>query len=208
MIFGILPSVIMEKIHWAPKIRQAKIRQLYQNDARGTVDDSLVMEVGFGLFQRCQSIVLATHRQVECPRCGTVMEMCEAGSWRMLPGIQSCPTNGCGWETTSEIWHESWRHKDLLGLAATEAIEAYLHDYPLAQTTKERMLCIDQLIHSFHISLRTGKAGRSFANNLIEGSHDQVVEFLDQLSSITGGTDKNKWRVEIDNMVDRRRGKE
>jgi hypothetical protein len=46
------------------------------------------------------------------------------------------------------------------------------------------------LIHSFHLSLRTWKATRSFANNLIEGSHDQVIEFLDRLSAKAGGVDK------------------
>ena len=51
------------------------------------------------------------------------------------------------------------------------AIEVYLRDYPRAASTQQRMLCIDQLIHAFHISLLDGKVGRSFANNLIEGSH-------------------------------------
>ena len=196
----------MEKITWAPKVRQSRIWQLYQNDARGTVDESLVMDVGFSLLERCRSIVLATHRQVECPRCGAVMEMCEPGNWRFLPGVLTCPTSGCGWETTAEIWHDSWRHKDLLGLAAMEAIETYLHDYPLAKTPPERMVCIDQLIHAFHISLRTGKAGRSFANNLIEGSHDQVVELLERLYDKEGGVSKEEWRQEVQNMYKRRRG--
>ena len=87
------------------------------------------------------------------------------------------------------------------------AVEKYLHDYPQARTAAERMLCIDQLIHSFHLSLWSGKAGRSFANNLIEGSHDQVVEFLDRLSGRPGGVDKEEWRLEIERMYGRRRGK-
>jgi hypothetical protein len=70
------------------------------------------------------------------------------------------------------------------------------------------MVCIDQLIHSFHISLRTGKLNRSFANNLIEGSHDQVVEFLDQLSALPGGVDKDQWRREIRRMYKTRQGQE
>ena len=70
------------------------------------------------------------------------------------------------------------------------------------------MVCIDQLIHSFHISLRTGKVARSFANNLIEGSHDQVVEFLDRLSARPGGVDKDQWRAEISRMYKTRRGQE
>jgi hypothetical protein len=36
----------MENISWSPKIRQAKIRQLYQNDARGAVDEVIVEDVG------------------------------------------------------------------------------------------------------------------------------------------------------------------
>ena len=170
------------------------------------VDETLVDEVGFSLFQRCHSIRLVTRRQVECPRCGTAFQLHESSAWKLLPGPQSCPVPGCGWETTAEAWHASWQHRDLLGTAAMQAIETYLHDYPLAHTTPERMLCIDQLIHSFHISLRTGKISRSFANNLIEGSHDQVVEFLDRLSAKNGGVDKDQWRTEIDAMYHRRRG--
>lgn len=198
----------MEKISWSPKIRQAKIWQLYQNDALGAVDEMLVEDVGLGLLQRCHSIWLVTQRDVECPRCGTIFPLSEPGTWKMLPGVQTCPTPGCGWETTAEEWHESWKHRELLGTAAVQAIETYLHDYPRAQRSEERMVCIDQLIHSFHINLRTGKTTRSFANNLIEGSHDQVVEFLDRLSAKTDGVEKDLWRTEIKSMYSRRRGRE
>ena len=198
----------MEKISWAPKIRQAKIWQLYQNDALGAVDEILVEDVGLSLLDRCRSIWLVTQREVECPRCGATFSLCEPGSWKTLPGVQTCPTPGCGWQTTAEEWHESWRHRELLGTAAMEAVETYLDDYPRARKTEERMLCIDQLIHSFHISLQTGKLNRSFANNLIEGSHDQVVEFLDRLSAKPGGVDKDEWRKGINSMYKTRRGQE
>jgi hypothetical protein len=181
---------------------------LYQNDARGTVDEILVEEVGLSLLERCRSVWLVTRREVECPRCGTIFSPCEPDSWKPLLGLQSCRTPGCGWGTTAEAWHESWKHRELLGTAAMEAIEAYLRDYPRARKTQERMVCIDQLIHSFHISLQTGKNTRSFANNLIEGSHDQVVEFLDQLSAMPGGVDKDQWRTEIRTMYRTRRGQE
>ncbi len=198
----------MEKISWAPKVRQAKIRQLYQNDALGAVDEILVAEVGLSLLYRCRSIWLVTRREVVCPRCGAVFALDESAPWKLLPGPQACPTPGCGWETTAEQWHESWKHRDLLGTAAMEAIETYLQDYPRAQGMKEQMVCIDQLIHAFHISLRTGKPGRSFANNLIEGSHDQVVEFLDRLSAKPDGVDKERWRTEVNRMYNRRRERE
>ena len=197
----------MEKISWAPKIRQAMIRQLYLNDARGTVDELLVEDVGLALYQRCQSIWLVTHREVECPRCGATFTLCEPGSWKYLPGVQTCPTPGCGWESTAEQWHESWRHRELLGTAVMQPTQIYLHDYPLARTTEARMVCIDQLIHAFHISLQTGGLNRSFANNLIEGSHDQVVELLDGLSAVSSRVDKEQWRADIKSMYARRRGK-
>ncbi len=197
----------MEKITWSPKIRQAKIWKLYQNDALGAVDEILVEDVGLGLLQRCQSIWLVTHREVECPRCGATFSLCEPGIWKTLPGVQTCPTPGCGWEITADEWHESWRHRELLGTAAMQPVETYLRAYPLARTTEARMVCIDQLIHSFHISLRTGRFNRSFANNLIEGSHDQVVEFLDKLSAKPDGVDKDQWRAEINQMYNTRRGK-
>lgn len=199
---------ILEKIIWSPKIRQTKIWQLYQNDALGAVDEILVEDVGLALLHRCQSIQLVTQRKVECPRCGAMFSLCEPDSWKMLPDVQHCPTRGCGWETTPEQWHESWRHKELLGTAAMDAVETYLHDYPRTKTTEERMVCIDQLIHSFHISLQTGQLNRSFANNLIEGSHDQVVAFLDRLSAKPGGVDKEQWRSDINKMYKRRRGQE
>jgi hypothetical protein len=195
-----------ERITWAPKIRQAKIWQLYLNDARGTVDDDLVEDVGYRLLQRCRSIQLATNRSLECPRCGEVIKLVESEPWRLDPGIQTCPNPDCGWTTTAREWHASWRHQDMLGKAAMPAIQVYLQDYPRASGSQERMLCIDQLIHAFHISLRDGKAGRSFANNLIEGSHAQVVDLLDRLFELPGGVDKEQWRTGVNEMWRRRRG--
>ena len=68
------------------------------------------------------------------------------------------------------------------------------------------MVCIDQLIHAFHIGLQSSRLNRSFANNLIEGSHDQVVELLDALSATPGGVDKEQWRAGVKQMYNNRRG--
>jgi hypothetical protein len=172
------------------------------------VDEALVEDVGWRLVQRCKSILLATQRSLECPRCGAVIRLPESEPWRILPGPHTCPTPECGWSTTREEWHASWRHRDLLGLAALPAIETYLADYPKADTAQARMLCIDQLIHAFHISLRDGQPGRSFANNLIEGNHQQVVELLDRLFALPGGIQKEDWRKQVELMSRRRRGED
>jgi hypothetical protein len=148
----------------------------------------LVEDVGLTLLQRCQSIWLVTQREVECPRCEATFSLCAPGSWKMLTGVQTYPTQGCGWETTAERWHESWRHHDLLGNAALGAVETYLDDYPQARTIEEKIVCIDQLIHSFHISLQVHKPNRSFAK--------------------PGRVDKERWWATIDQMYIRRRGQE
>jgi len=198
----------MEKIHWAPKVRQAKIWQLYQNDALGLVDEDLVREVGFDLLQRCRSVWQVSHRMVVCPRCGEPFTLAEDRKWKFRSEIQVCPTPDCGWEMTTQYWHETWRHQDLLGSAAMGAIETYMHDYPLAKSSEERMVCIDQVIHAFHISLKTGQLNRSFANNLIEGSHKQVIDLLDRLYEHPGGVDKTRWRDNVERMFRRRRGED
>jgi hypothetical protein len=86
------------------------------------------------------------------------------------------------------------------------AIETYLRDYPRAAGNPDRMVCSDQLIHAFHVSLRDGQPGRSFANNLIEGSHQQVLELLDKLFALPDGVEKGEWRKQVNKMWQRRRG--
>lgn len=120
----------MERIRWAPKVRQAKIRQLYENDAARMVDDELLEEVGYALLARCQSIWLVTRREVACPRCGTVFALGEGQGWTMLPGVRTCPKAGCGWQTTAEDWHQTWAKRDLLGMAARDALAIFLKGFP------------------------------------------------------------------------------
>jgi hypothetical protein len=166
----------------------------------------MVEAVGFSIFQRCQSIWLVTRREVECLRCETVFKLRENGTWSLQAASQICLNPGCGWQTTTEQWHASLQQRVLLGSAALQAMEICLHDYPQAKTPRECMFCIDQLIQTFHISLRTGKVSSSFGNNLIEGPHEKVVELLERLFTKEEGVNKDQWRVEIDGMYSRRRG--
>lgn len=45
------------RIQWAPKLRRARIYQIYKNDAQGSVDEELIGAVGFDLYRRCRSIL-------------------------------------------------------------------------------------------------------------------------------------------------------
>ncbi len=192
-----------EKLHWAPKVSRSKVWQLYQSDARGALDEDLLAEVGYSLKQRCESILLASRRQVECPRCQAVFSLPEK-SW-MAPVV--CPAPGCGWSISYEAYHNTWRHQDLLAASkAIEAVEEYLREWVRVATPTEKMFRIDRLLHTFHWDAHLDLPNRSFANNLLQGSHLQVIEFLDRLSFGDDPAAKQRWRETIDVMLKRRRG--
>jgi hypothetical protein len=169
-----------EKPHWAPKVSQAKVRLLYERDAQGIIDLELIDEVGWALWERCDSILIVTaahHGQVLCPICGTVIE--RQNPWS-AGEIVECAK--CDWHILWATYHRSYRSKQLFGANAVEVFESYHEAFPHAQTTQEKMALIDQLIHAFHISLKAD-IGRPVAANLIEGSLKDVIHFLNKLTS-------------------------
>jgi hypothetical protein len=174
-----------ERIRWARKVSQARIRQLYEADAAGIIDQELIDEVGTALYARCESILLVSRAQVRCPRCRHVFQV---GPGRPGDEVISCPGEGCYWQTTHRQWHNSWRHRDLIGTRAASAFRDYVERYRQAKGPREKMLLIDGLIHAFHQGIVEDMPHRSAANNLIEGSHSQVVAFLDQLTYGQGST--------------------
>jgi len=193
-----------EKIRWAPKLRQDRLWDLYQSDARGLLDETLLANAGYTLYQRCLSIYRVTHGLVECPRCGEVFTVREPDERSSPRDSIACPA-GCGWSTSTQAWRDSWRHRDLLGANAIRAVDVFLHDYPQAGSPARRMLAIDQLIHAFHWDAGLDLPNRAFANNLIEGSFKDVVALLDRLSAVDPES-KQRWRETIDRMWKRRRG--
>ena len=170
------------RLQWAPKVRQDKIRRLYENDARGIVDDELIEEVGISLYSRCRDIVLVSSQQIEWPRCTTVFKVSQPGEAVLI----ECPS-ACGWAITGQQYHNSWRHQDLIG-TNTPAFQQFIERYPSASSPREKMVLIDQLIHAFHRMLQYPVAHRAAGQNLIEGNHQQVVAFLDNLTYGEGNT--------------------
>jgi hypothetical protein len=186
---------LRQKIRWAPKVRPDRVRQLYERDALGIVDDELIDDVGLALYARCESIVLVNGGQVQCPRCGTVFKVHRTYRERTKgepsddpQRVVPCPQTGCGWETTVGQWHESWRHRELHAGWGLPPIQEYAARYPLAPTPRARMLLIDQLLHAFHHDLRNRRPHRAVAHNLIEGNHRQALALLDALAYGDGST--------------------
>lgn len=184
-----------EKPHWAPKVSQAKIHLLYERDAQGIIDLDLIDEVGWALWERCDSILIVTaahNGHVLCPICGTVIE--RQNPWSTDETVECAK---CGWHILWATYHQSYRHKQLFGANAVSIFESYHKVFPRARTAKEKMVLIDQLIHAFHIGLK--EIGRPVAANLIEGSLTDVIYFLDKLTSgdasVTGiGNSRTAWK--------------
>ena len=208
-------------LQWNAKVPQPKIRQLYENNARGLVDDELIDDVGFALYTRCQSILLVDAGHVQCSHCGDTF----ATPWkwpRQSPNVIDAERIRCSncqaWEVTGHQYRASFQGDQLSAGNALPAFQTFVERYPRTTAPRERMLLIDQLIHAFHYALSRmpdGRLGRnpqphaSSASNLIEGSHDQVVAFLDSLTYSDASTaalqaTQAVWRTKVEEMKRRR----
>jgi predicted RNA-binding Zn-ribbon protein involved in translation (DUF1610 family) len=195
----------MEKIRWAPKVRQEKVWRLYQSEAGGFLDEELLDKLGYALLERCEHILMIDEGQAACPRCGAIFFVRSPetkGSAEPVP----CPTPGCGWQVSGEEYDLSIRHRELHSGKAIPAFAAYLAAFPKAKTPQERMLAIDQLIHAFHWDLKLHLPNRPAANNLIEGSLEQVIDLLDRLSYGDDGQAQQEWLANMASMLKRRKG--
>lgn len=179
------------EIEWAPRISLAKIRELYVNEARGTCDDELIEEVGFGLLARCQSIIEYTEAcetgQVRCKRCArqgqnTIIQR----NLNKPSGLIRCPV--CGWQVRWRVYKaESERTGGQLHAGHAEAaFTRYLAVYPQCRTREEKILAIDRLIHEFHWFLikkdLTTRANKPAGVNLLRGNIRQVFDLLNELT--------------------------
>jgi hypothetical protein len=160
------------RIQWAPKVRPFKIRQLYENDARGIVDEELIDEVGYALYARCESVWLVTERR--CPECH---EQCTKSEGKRP--ILACPA--CGWSASWESYKRSYKGKRIHGGRAYEFFLTYMDEFRRARGPRQKMLAIDRVVHALHESLDQVWTTPASVN-LIEGTRDEVIDFLDSLA--------------------------
>jgi hypothetical protein len=174
------------KPRWAPRVPQAKIRRLYELDARGIADQDLIADVGYRLYSRCQSILAVTRiwltQEVACAQCerGVVL----GDNWSNPDFILHC--SACNWELSWGIYRATFRHQELGGGGANDMFEAYISEWEAARTAQAQMVAIDQLLHRWHWETQQQRPsfdlGRPTAANLIEGGRKQVIDFLDSLT--------------------------
>ena len=179
------------RIRWAPRLRPALLKRLYDADARGIRDEELCEEVGARLHARCHTFLLVSRGEVECPACAATFRVERQGETR-------CPA--CAWSTTYEEYHRSKRHHEAFTGRAVAAFLEFHDSYPRARSYGERIVRIDQLIHSFHHEEKTGAPVKSVASKLLEGNKDEVVRFLDRLSGIDPER-KQAWRRTVSGTI-------
>jgi hypothetical protein len=184
------------KIRWAPRLQPMLLKRLYDSDARGERNIELCDDVGITLYMRCRTYAMCVEHKVDCPLCRHVVTVSRTG-------ITRCGGPGCNWETNQDEFTESVvNHYAFPGRAMGPFLH-YYHHYPDARTYQEKMLLIDQLIHSFHQDEKAGNAVKSVASKLLEGNKKAVVAFLDALSALNP-EDKDKWREVVATTIDKR----
>jgi hypothetical protein len=189
-----------ERIRWARRLPPPLLKRLYDADAHGIRDDELCDEVGAYLYARCATFHLVARDEVECPRCGAVLRVARVEATR-------CPEAGCDWQTTHARYRESIRNHYASTGRAVAAYETFHRRWPAARSYADKILLIDQLIHSFHVDEKTGRAVKSVASKLLEGNKKDVVAFLDELSALDADV-KEGWRRTTAGTIDARLLKE
>ena len=186
-------------IKWSRKVPQALIAKLYNQSVSGVCDDELADEVGWALYARCESIISATGGfEKKCLKCP---DLCGADV-PLRDGVFSCP---CGFRATWDEFRKSYKGKQLYAANALPVFLDYHRDFPRAKSYGEKLVCIDVLIHSFHLRLsycrgahdiedESVEINRPVGANLIEGSLKEVVLFLDRLSALPDSQEKERWR--------------
>jgi ribosomal protein L37AE/L43A len=169
---------------WAPRVPQAQVRRLYENDARGIYDDELIDEVGYTLRARCQSFLAANEARqgrAICPRCDRKVPHSGAKE-----EVLHC--DGCGWELTWGEYFETFQKKQLFGAEPVlQLFQEFVTRFPSAATPREKVLLIDRVIHGWHWYQKHGHT-RPVAVNLIGGKLPEVIAFLDRLTYGEGST--------------------
>ena len=184
------------KIRWAARLPPRLLRRLYEADARGFRDSELCDEVGLRLYERCRAFVLVARGEMDCPACGQEFAV-------SVSGTSHCPSQRCAWSTTHGQYLESIRnHYAHTGRALT-AFTKFYRRYPAAKTYAEKIVQIDQLIHSFHIDEAIEAPTKSVASKLLEGNKNEVVRFLDRLSAVNPA-EKDRWRRTVSETIHRR----
>lgn len=161
--------------YWAPRVKPQLIRRLYESDAVGLLDPELLDETGFALLLRCETIQSVTERR--CPKCRAPLE----GAFSNGPRDRRVTCPDCGWSSTWDAYHRSYKSRRIHGGRAYDHFLTYIDEFQRCRTAGQKMLAIDRLIHALHETL--GHGASPAAQNLIEEKKPgRAKVFLDELA--------------------------
>ena len=160
---------------WAPRLSQADIRELYEQDARGRVENAAVNAIGTLLLARCESLLAAdaaVRGKAECPQCGCVIEHDSRGDERLV-------CSGCSWAGTWGAYRQSLKGQNLRLGNLRPVVGHFVGHFAHCGTARERLIQIDFLLHQFQS--KGDRPGEVFATSLLEGKEEDVEQFLETL---------------------------
>ena len=180
-----------EDIYWAPRVNLNEIKKFYLRCAGGVYDMELIDNTGIALFLRCESILEYTwahEGKVKCKRCSRIGKEIFINRITKVPReLIRCSL--CGWQIQWRVYVSETEKKQtgqLWAGRARHAFEEYYAKYPRCKEANEKVITIDQLIHSFHWTLKdelkkpTGL--RTACVNLLEGNATQINDLLNSLT--------------------------
>ena len=192
-------------LQWAQRVSPAKIRQVYNLDAQGIMDEELIDDVAYAFYARCESILTVTEAsmgRIKCPECGGVILRHSVDKEQVIKCLD------CSWEITWGAYFRSYHQKQLHGGGAVDVFQDFMAKLPLAKTPQEKMILIDRIIHECHKSLKEGEYNRPAAVNLIAGTMIETIRLLEGLAYGSGNIPSSSevyevWRKKMDDAIKR-----
>jgi hypothetical protein len=164
----------LNQCRWPKMVSRQDLKRLYENDAKGIMDEALLNDIGFTMYARCleakEIYGLMETGKVKCLHCGSVLDYAD---------IMECP---CGLKYTYHEYRKSFRANNMPRGEASGIFDAFVADWEKAKENAAKMRLIDNLIHEFHISSIAGTKNRPVGINLIQGTKEQVTALIEELA--------------------------
>jgi hypothetical protein len=172
------------RIVWSPRVPREKIRRLYEGEAAGLLDEDLLNDVVWAIWERCRDILTVTRAhtgEATCPRCESVVRH----RWKKDERMRCV----CGWSSTWGAYMRTYRRKQLHGGGSVPWVAEFAEALPDTKGARDKMLLLDRLINRWHWDLRhpepndkVSVPSRPTAINVIGGTGGEILALLDELA--------------------------
>ena len=185
-----IPFEKFNQFNWCRKISRNNLLRLYENEAKGMIDEALLDEVGYAFYARCKQAhdarICMERGEILCHYCGTVLKAGRAsptGSVITRRDNSNVPVRcACGYSYTYREYRRSYMAVNMPGNRAAPVFEHFERKWPTCRDAVQKMLLIDWLIHECHVTLMSGAKGKSVCENLIQGTRKQITELIEKLA--------------------------